>query len=88
MGAVLIHRLRYTWGEHSERERGARAAASGGVPCVSSMATKFNNARQICQKKLEDNGTYLKYGPPLPLSRLWGECGLSVGEYVRVCMCV
>jgi hypothetical protein len=60
----------------------------GRVSRGSAMATKFNNAQQICQTKLHDNGTELLYGPPLPPSRLWGECGLSVGEYVCVCMCV
>jgi hypothetical protein len=88
LGAARMRRLRHAWGGHSERERGARAAASGGVPCVSAMATKFNSARQICRTKLQNNGTELQYGPPLPPSRLWGECGLSVGEYVCLCMCV
>jgi hypothetical protein len=60
----------------------------GGVPRVSAMATKFNNAQQICQTKLQNNGTEFQYGPTLPPSRLWGECDLSGGEYVCVCMCV
>jgi hypothetical protein len=87
LGALWMRRLRHAWGGHSEREREARVAASGGVLCVSAMATKFNNAQQICQTKLQNNNTLLKYGPPLPPSRLWGECGLSMGEYVYVCMC-
>jgi hypothetical protein len=84
LGAV--RRLRHAWGGHRERE--ARAAASGGVPCVSAMATKFNSAQQICQTRLIRDGTYLEYGPPLPPSRLLGKCSLSVGEYVCVYMCV
>jgi hypothetical protein len=65
----------------TEKEREARVAASecvGAAVCVSAMATKFNSAQEICQTRLKDNGTLLKYGPPLPHSRLLGEYGLSV----------
>jgi hypothetical protein len=84
-----MRRLRHAWGGHSEREREGRVLRrQGRVPRVSAMATKFNSAQQICQTRLQDNDTWLKYGPPLPPSRLWGEGGLSVGEYVCVCVYV
>jgi hypothetical protein len=70
----------------AQREREARGR--GGVPCVSAMATKFNSAQQICQTKLSQDGTFLKYGPPLPPSRLWGEGGLCVCVCVCVCVCM
>jgi hypothetical protein len=69
----------------AQREREGRVLRrQGGLPRVSAMATKFNNAQEICQTKLSQDGTLLKYGPPLHPSRLWGEGGLSVGEYVCV----
>jgi hypothetical protein len=53
LGAVRMRRLRHAWGGHSERERGARDAASGGrAACV------FHGDQvQQCAANLPDEAT-------------------------------